>query len=113
MTVSSTTNRNSYTGNDTTAQYAYSFKIFREEDISVFVRNVSEDRDIQLKCFYDNKFLYVVIRDEGIGFNSDFVIKNFKASQNVDNIFTINSYMSTVLSTVFYSGLLFTRERVK
>lgn len=32
---------------------------------------------------------------------------NFKASPSVDNIFTINSYMSTVLSTVFYSGLLF------
>ena len=32
---------------------------------------------------------------------------NFKASPSVSNIFTINSYMSTVLSTVFYSGLLF------
>ncbi len=32
---------------------------------------------------------------------------NFKASPSVNNIFTINSYMSTVLSTVFYSGLLF------
>lgn len=32
---------------------------------------------------------------------------NFKASESVENIFTINSYMSTVLSTVFYSGLLF------
>lgn len=32
---------------------------------------------------------------------------NFKASESVNNIFTINSYMSTVLSTVFYSGLLF------
>lgn len=31
----------------------------------------------------------------------------FQASKEVDNIFTINSYMSTVLSTVFYSGLLF------
>lgn len=32
---------------------------------------------------------------------------NFKASPSVSNIFTINSYMSTVLSTVFYTGLLF------
>jgi len=32
---------------------------------------------------------------------------NYKMSQSIDNIFTINSYMSTVLSTVFYSGLLF------
>ena len=28
-------------------------------------------------------------------------------SESIDNIFTIGSYMSLVLSTVFYSGLLF------
>jgi sec-independent protein translocase protein TatC len=32
---------------------------------------------------------------------------SYKISAKIDNIFTINSYMSTILSTVFYSGLLF------
>lgn len=32
---------------------------------------------------------------------------SYKITDEVENIFTINSYMSTVLSTVFYSGLLF------
>jgi sec-independent protein translocase protein TatC len=32
---------------------------------------------------------------------------NFQASEAVKNDFTIASYMSLVLSTVFYSGLLF------
>lgn len=31
----------------------------------------------------------------------------YKMSKDIENIFTINSYMSTILSTVFYSGLLF------
>jgi sec-independent protein translocase protein TatC len=31
----------------------------------------------------------------------------YQISGEIQNIFTINSYMSTVLSTVFYSGLLF------
>lgn len=31
----------------------------------------------------------------------------YKISSQIENIFTINSYMSTILSTVFYSGLLF------
>ncbi len=31
----------------------------------------------------------------------------FQISDQIENIFTINSYMSTILSTVFYSGLLF------
>lgn len=31
----------------------------------------------------------------------------YKISDQIENIFTINSYMSTILSTVFYSGLLF------
>jgi sec-independent protein translocase protein TatC len=31
----------------------------------------------------------------------------FKMSKEIENIFTVNSYMSTVLSTVFYSGVLF------
>jgi sec-independent protein translocase protein TatC len=32
---------------------------------------------------------------------------SFKISEKIDNIFTINSYMSTILSSVFYTGLLF------
>ena len=32
---------------------------------------------------------------------------SYKISAKIDNIFTVNSYMSTILSTVFYSGLLF------
>lgn len=31
----------------------------------------------------------------------------YQISKDVENIFTINSYMSTILSTVFYTGLLF------
>ncbi|MES2587623.1 MAG: twin-arginine translocase subunit TatC [Bacteroidota bacterium] len=31
----------------------------------------------------------------------------YQISKDVENIFTISSYMSTILSTVFYSGLLF------
>lgn len=31
----------------------------------------------------------------------------YQISDKIENIFTINSYMSTILSTVFYSGLLF------
>lgn len=31
----------------------------------------------------------------------------YKISSEIENIFTISSYMSTVISTVFYSGLLF------
>jgi sec-independent protein translocase protein TatC len=31
----------------------------------------------------------------------------YQISGKIENIFTVNSYMSTILSTVFYSGLLF------
>lgn len=31
----------------------------------------------------------------------------YQMSKDIENIFTINSYMSTILSTVFYSGVLF------
>jgi sec-independent protein translocase protein TatC len=31
----------------------------------------------------------------------------FQLSKNIENIFTISSYMSTIISTVFYTGLLF------
>lgn len=32
---------------------------------------------------------------------------SYQISDKIENIFTVNSYMSTILSTVFYSGLLF------
>ena len=32
---------------------------------------------------------------------------SYKISDKIENIFTVNSYMSTILTTVFYSGLLF------
>jgi sec-independent protein translocase protein TatC len=32
---------------------------------------------------------------------------SYQISDKIENIFTINSYMSTIISTVFYSGLLF------
>ncbi len=31
----------------------------------------------------------------------------YQISKDIENIFTINSYMSTIISTVFYTGLLF------
>jgi sec-independent protein translocase protein TatC len=31
----------------------------------------------------------------------------YQISKNIENIFTVNSYMSTIMSTVLYSGLLF------
>lgn len=48
MTVSSTANRNGYTGNDTTANYNYSFKIFQDSDLAVFIREDGTDTDTQL-----------------------------------------------------------------
>lgn len=32
---------------------------------------------------------------------------SYQISKSVENIFTINSYMSTIISTVFYTGLMF------
>lgn len=41
MTVSSTTTRNSYTGNGSTTTFAYGFKIFDDDDITVIIRTDS------------------------------------------------------------------------
>ena len=38
MTVSSTTTRNSYSGNGSTTEFAYGFKIFDDDDITVIIR---------------------------------------------------------------------------
>jgi len=48
MTISSTANRNSYTGNDTTATYSYTYRIFLEGDLSVTVRNTADDVETTL-----------------------------------------------------------------
>lgn len=42
MSISSTTNRNGYTGNDTTATYSYSFRIFLDTDIKVIAKKTSD-----------------------------------------------------------------------
>lgn len=41
MTVSSTTTRNSYSGNGSTTEFAYGFKIFDDDDITVVIRTVA------------------------------------------------------------------------
>ena len=39
MTVSSTTVKNSYSGNGSTTQFAYTFKIFANSDLQVIIRS--------------------------------------------------------------------------
>lgn len=41
MSLSSTTNRNDYVGNNATSVYPYTFKIFRKQDARVIKRNLS------------------------------------------------------------------------
>lgn len=53
MTVSSTANRNDYTGNDTTATYNYSFRIFLNSDLKLTVRNTSTDVETELTLTTD------------------------------------------------------------
>lgn len=53
MTISSTTNRVTYTGNDTTATYSYTFRVFLEEDLTVLVRNTSTDVETTLAISTD------------------------------------------------------------
>lgn len=48
MTLASTTNRNDYDGNGTTAAYAYSFKIFSSAHLLVTVRDDSDDSETTL-----------------------------------------------------------------
>ena len=38
MTVSSTTTKNSYSGNGSTTVFAYGFKVFDEDDLTVILR---------------------------------------------------------------------------
>ena len=43
MTLSTTTQRNRYEGADSTATFAYTFKIFSEDQLTVYVRNTTSD----------------------------------------------------------------------
>lgn len=48
MSLSDTTNRNNYTGNGSTATYAYNFKIFLESDLEVKITDTSDDSVVTL-----------------------------------------------------------------
>jgi len=41
MTVSSTTVKNSYSGNGSTTQFAYGYKIFADTDLIVIIRSAA------------------------------------------------------------------------
>ena len=45
MTISSTTNRNGYTGNDTSSNFDYSFKIFQNADVLLTIRDTATDTE--------------------------------------------------------------------
>lgn len=57
---------------------------------------------VSLLFFFGILFGYFIIAPLSIQF-----FGSYHVSDQIQNIFTINSYMSTILSTVFYSGLLF------
>ena len=57
---------------------------------------------VSLLFFTGIVFGYYIVAPLCIQFFGGYVI-----SEEIENIFTVNSYMSMVLSTVFYSGLLF------
>lgn len=57
---------------------------------------------VSLLFFIGILFGYYIVAPLCIQFFGDFQI-----SESIENIFTVSSYMSMVLSTVFYSGLLF------
>ena len=46
MTVSSTTTKNSYSGNASTTVFAYGFKIFSDDDITVIIRTDSTGAEV-------------------------------------------------------------------
>jgi hypothetical protein len=48
MTIASTTNRNGYTGNGANDTYAYTFKIYDESQIKVFVKETSTGEQTEL-----------------------------------------------------------------
>lgn len=48
MTLASTTNRLSYTGNGSTKTYSYTFKIFDETDLNIFILNTTTNAETEL-----------------------------------------------------------------
>ena len=46
MTVSSTTTKNSYSGNASTTVFAYGFKIFSDDDVTVIIRTDSTGAEV-------------------------------------------------------------------
>lgn len=48
MTISSTTNRNTYTGNDSTGTFTYNYRIFSNTDLLVTVKNSSTNAETTL-----------------------------------------------------------------
>ena len=57
---------------------------------------------VSLLFFFGIGFGYFIVAPLCVQF-----FGSYQISGQIKNIFTINSYMSTILSTVFYSGLLF------
>lgn len=53
MSISSTTNRNNYTGNGTTGTYSYTYKIFSQTDLLVTIRDTSDDSETTLTISTD------------------------------------------------------------
>ena len=53
MTVSTTTNRVTYTGNNSTATYSYTYKIFQQTELLVTVRNTSTNVETTLAISTD------------------------------------------------------------
>jgi len=47
MTISSTTVKNSYSGNGSTTEFAYSFKIFADSDLEVIIRSAAGTETIK------------------------------------------------------------------
>ena len=47
MTVSSTTTKNSYSGNGSTTTFAYGFKIFADADLTVILRSSTGVETVQ------------------------------------------------------------------
>jgi sec-independent protein translocase protein TatC len=57
---------------------------------------------VSLLFFFGIAFGYFIVAPLCVQF-----FGNFQISEQIENRFTVSSYMSTILSTVFYSGLLF------
>ena len=47
MTISSTTVRNSYSGDNSTTTFSYTFKIFQDSDIQVIIRSTDGTETIK------------------------------------------------------------------